>query len=565
MLFELSKNKTLLSILSKADLDENTSKLVKSNANATEIKKSLIDNINSKNIVAYRKYILKAEEEEESLREREEKQTTDIQRKKLISLLAEKDDISEEEVDDSLIPEDKKAASRLIRELTREIRTQKDIGIDEEVEETSELTTDAEAQAKVSSSEDDKQRKLEKKKKVAIRSVNKAQTYQSEVKELVSKLDFSVENNKVTVNRLAEYQKFGNNITESNEVISLVMLYEGDENYLSNRYAELLENFGDKFQNVLLPYSENESGQMIPQTKKAIFVNNLDERWAELTRPTYKGVKLSDILKEMHRKRHGRQPIVDRKDKQRKEELQRLQRFITGQSPRDATKFKKLESKVKSIGNRLISNRSRKLAIQDKIKDLQGLDVEKIITRKIRQITSGISNLKGVKQLQEAMASVRDIRENPDKYIQEFTDELNEQIETEREKLNVIQSEIDKLEKMTPVLKRVRRALGQIDTLRFQTGNEPAGEVKRILGRLFVHVVRLERTTRKLENISNSVDDTTDDILQGLERGETINIGDIVDYDSVSSLQRLRESFDLERENIDSIMNEYDNLVGVQE
>ena len=318
MLFELSKNKTLLSILSKADLDENTSKLVKSNANATEIKKSLIDNINSKNIVAYRKYILKAEEEEESLREREEKKTTDIQRKKLISLLAEKDNVSEEEIDDSLIPEDKKAASRLIRELTREIRTQKDIGVDEEVEETSELTTDTEAQAKVSSSEDDKQRKLEKKKKVAIRSVNKAQAYQSEVKELVSKLDFSVENNKVTVNRLAEYQKFGNNITESNEVISLVMFYEGDENYLSNRYAELLENFGDKFQNVLLPYSENESGQMIPQTKKAIFVNNLDERWAELTKPTYKGVKLSDILKEMHRKRHGRQPIVDRKDNKEK-------------------------------------------------------------------------------------------------------------------------------------------------------------------------------------------------------------------------------------------------------
>ena len=343
------------------------------------------------------------------------------------------------------------------------------------------------------------------------------------------------------------------------------MFYEGDENYLSNRYAELLENFGDKFQNVLLPYSENESGQMIPQTKKAIFVNNLDERWAELTKPTYKGVKLSDILKEMHRKRHGRQPIVDRKDKQRKEELQRLQRFITGQSPRDATKFNKLESKVKSIGNRLVSNRSRKLAIQDKIKDLEGLDVEKIITRKIRQITSGINKLKGVKQLQEAMASVKDIRENPDKYIKEFTDELNEQIETERKKLNVIQSEIDKLEKMTPVLKRVRRALGQIDTLRFQTGNEPAGEVKRILGRLFVHVIRLERTTRKLENISNRVDDKTDDILQEIERGETINLADIIDYDSVSSLQRLRESFDLERENIDSIMNEYDNLVGVQE
>ena len=63
MIFELSKDKSLLSLLSKVNLDKNTESLVKSNANLYEIKKSLEDNINSTNIVEYRKYIIKAEEE----------------------------------------------------------------------------------------------------------------------------------------------------------------------------------------------------------------------------------------------------------------------------------------------------------------------------------------------------------------------------------------------------------------------------------------------------------------------------------------------------------------------
>ena len=43
MLFELSKDKSLLVTLSKANLDENTANLVKSQAHPTDIKKSLID------------------------------------------------------------------------------------------------------------------------------------------------------------------------------------------------------------------------------------------------------------------------------------------------------------------------------------------------------------------------------------------------------------------------------------------------------------------------------------------------------------------------------------------
>ena len=65
MIFELSKDKSLLYVLSKVELDEETTGLVKVKAPISDIKKSLENNITSSNLIQYRKYILKATEEEE--------------------------------------------------------------------------------------------------------------------------------------------------------------------------------------------------------------------------------------------------------------------------------------------------------------------------------------------------------------------------------------------------------------------------------------------------------------------------------------------------------------------
>ena len=141
---------------------------------------------------------------------------------------------------------------------------------------------------------------------------------------------------------MAEYQRFGNSITESNQVISLIMFYENNDKYLSDKYSKSLVEYDfaggegmGVMNNVLMPLKEmgKGSGNFLPQPRSAIFVDDLDERWSKLTKINYKGVKLSDIVKEMHRKRWGRQPVVDRRDEQRKEELQRLSsdKFFTSE------------------------------------------------------------------------------------------------------------------------------------------------------------------------------------------------------------------------------------------
>ena len=60
MFFQLSKDKTLHSVLLKYDLDSETKELVENQASAAMIKDSLIKNIDATNVVVYRKLIEKA-------------------------------------------------------------------------------------------------------------------------------------------------------------------------------------------------------------------------------------------------------------------------------------------------------------------------------------------------------------------------------------------------------------------------------------------------------------------------------------------------------------------------
>ena len=76
MIFDLSKDKSLLNLLSKVDLDEETIGLVNSKASTSSIIKSLESNITSSNLIQYRKYILKAKEEEDEY-EREQREASE--------------------------------------------------------------------------------------------------------------------------------------------------------------------------------------------------------------------------------------------------------------------------------------------------------------------------------------------------------------------------------------------------------------------------------------------------------------------------------------------------------
>ena len=57
MIIELSKDQSFYGILNKAELDKETTELVKQEASPIEIKMSLLKNLDASNMVKYRRYI----------------------------------------------------------------------------------------------------------------------------------------------------------------------------------------------------------------------------------------------------------------------------------------------------------------------------------------------------------------------------------------------------------------------------------------------------------------------------------------------------------------------------
>lgn len=119
MILELSKDKSLLYVLTKVELDSETKKLLDSNADKKELRKSLVKNINPSNMITYRKLIKKADEElddealEEQKRKEEQEAVEDLPDEVARDIQADKDEEDEKDLVD--------IAEENIRETDRQI------------------------------------------------------------------------------------------------------------------------------------------------------------------------------------------------------------------------------------------------------------------------------------------------------------------------------------------------------------------------------------------------------------------------------------------------------------
>src|SRR6056300_614045 len=97
MFYELAKDKSLINVLRKADLDDTTAALVKEGASISILKKSLMDNITSENMISYRKYIriAKEEEDDEAARRADERLSEEEDADEVYDSVVEEEDARE--------------------------------------------------------------------------------------------------------------------------------------------------------------------------------------------------------------------------------------------------------------------------------------------------------------------------------------------------------------------------------------------------------------------------------------------------------------------------------------
>ena len=437
MFIELTKDKSLKNILLKADIDEHTLSLVKSNASITEIKNSLVDNINPHNIVQYRKFILKAEE----------------------------DFASEQEVSETRARE----LSEQEQSAQNPETTQRE---DSELETAGDLTAELEGKKKKTGKTE-----MEKQYDRYLTEVKMIMEYLEATRDLVQNLeitrDESEPSNFSFRGQTAYANKF-NTQQKSNSYLNLMkILDERDKEFLVNKYKRHFNAQGE------FPLKKKEDVNISTLTDNLLSVFNSNVGGKNMT--------LGEAFSRLHINTYKRQPTAYRNIGRYKRDISRAISRVKGMPVKDED-YEKAVKIVNNMRKNLEKLNTSQEYIESVIAELEFIEndgAEKIIARKIKSMTDGVKILLEQGMLDErgkrkkpstveedaALGSqikglentIRDIQQNSEEYIEEATEELKKDIEIERTKLTKVNKEIERINQYLPEVREISKILVQMN------------------------------------------------------------------------------------------------------
>jgi len=477
MIIELSKDQSFYGLLRKAELDNETSSLVKQEASPLEIKMSLLKNLDSSNMVKYRKYIKKADEEEEQ-------RIKDERRSEQESYVAPTTDNVEEQLEGEAADAREVMASDLL--------------------------------------EKDKE--------------NKAYTALSSLQSLIIPLEEIAQNAKVIKKGSNKYEvfgvdrpyiKIGKTKKNSNRVINIFKVLELQPDYLMKEYGSLLADgilSGKQFS------KDKETRQVTYETTdKDINVKTLAAKFAQLLETkidvldesrmkTFSQVTLPKVIELLHIEKHGYIPkssMTGAEKRKRGGELRRIQQrlnrgFDEGgdrEINREYRKATQLTTKYrKQISNLKLKRDAVKTTIEDLEKVLENTDA--LVARKFRELNNALKTLlneSGYKnnrpeEIRAKTAEIRELQNNKEKYIEEAKTDIEREIGEEKVKLGKYVSDLSAAIKTEELTKDFMK---QVDMF---SGMNPIAEIKGIMidglnacSQMFQTMKKIEKESKKAE------------------------------------------------------------------
>ena len=434
MILDLSKDKSLAGLLKRVELDEETKDLVNQGASATLIKMSLVKNMNSSNIVQYRRYIQKAEDEE-----------TEEQRKERLE--------AERELRARGTEEQRADEGAQLEDVEEAVSGRDNVSSISQLAEQ-EDKRQAELQGEKDAAEE-KQRKLNladeyKKNKAAKKKIEKIQGFSAALKKITDKLDMK-SGEQI---RTREFEQFvGPNkergVKIGNELISLVGELENNKNALLmffqtfDKGRTVLRNFKVYEGREEKRLTETLRQQFVPMLKegkeyvysedknKIIDIPALQDELLSYIRkyPVEGGepIPLSEALNKMFRVKFGRNAarFIDRK--QQKTVLDALMGYSKGTDPKTELGFKKAKKNIDKMKAFLRSFRDIQNNLEDRLEDLRDMkgDTGALLKRKQREI---IDSFKIYLRTRPSGAGI--LSENRNKVLQRRLAEKAEEIFT---------------------------------------------------------------------------------------------------------------------------------------
>lgn len=200
---------------------------------------------------------------------------------------------------------------------------------------------------------------------------------------------------------------------------------------------------------------DKETKETVRRSKKTnLDLNRLQESFVDLLSKSFnvegeENMSFFDAIKNLHINRFKKTPISRRSDADYSKEIRRAKDLIMG------INTDPIRPKVKRLGRILRDYNELKeydVKLMDKVSELEeileGNDVEEIISRKINSINRTIRSLMEegkYNELQEKYKEISSIRENPQQVIDEVKVEIEQEIESYKDKMNEVAKDLNEI------------------------------------------------------------------------------------------------------------------------
>lgn len=448
MIIELSKDKSLKTVLLKANIDNETMSLVKSDATITDIKNSLIKNLSPNNIVNYRKYISKAEGEEEEEDSRSDEEIRDD---------------TEEELDESLSTTAAGGGGTGISQ-TQDLDTS-DKETDEYFEET-------------------ESRRKQMEHKSANRELTNIEKLMKSTETLANNIIIKKSKGTLTGYKFLNFASWvgrRKNIKDSNTVINLMTVLSKEPDFLNKRYKSIMSADGKlevlvttkngKTKKTKAHDVQKTVNTLIALRDKLIPIEDTDDK-----------MSFYDVLVNLHINEFDKNPSVKQNKSRWAKQLRDAKKTAKNLNKPDREIALETKATIKSILTEfdvLLKKEKQLTEYINVLKEFAEGGSDGIIARKINQLTLKLKNLyedklsivdvpetgaidsgeggKRVKEtktvpkkdklgeISELQEFIEQIKEGKVDIIEEATEEIQEDLEEEEQKLLKVKGSIERI------------------------------------------------------------------------------------------------------------------------
>lgn len=530
MIFELSKDKSLLYVLSKVELDEETKALVNEKASPSEIKKSLVKNLNPSNMIQYRRYIKKADEQTE---------------------IAETFNAESEE------------------------------------EGAKERTTDKEVRERLESAAYGEMVNTQSKEKDAYKELSVIFSQLEGLRKISETARVNKDNNKLTIlSAMKGYNSLGTTQASSEKLLDLVRLMKKEPNYLTNRHSSILADIkGDKILSGKTFNKDKDTGKVVASSdnsKKDINVSELENNLNAIIGLEFniigsEGEKIPfpKVLERLHVQRWKREPANLRDRPKRKKELQGIQYRLKGKSPKAEREYKRITKKLSKLSTQLNKIRLNKTSIDERIEEMEGLKEEwyPVLKKKLDKLNSALRTLLSQgknltpEDIKEKTAQIRELQDNPKKYLDEAKEEYLKDIETEKAKLERFVIDLEAADRVKEPLKEFRTINNMFNE------NDPIDAVKKLLTKGMNICSKIQFKARGIAIISATADDKISEgltayIMDNPEVAGALFDDDMeieglatIDIQTMRKVDTLAAQIDVQSQELQEVVNQLNQMI----